>query len=193
MKNLNYLKMLERELKISAAWDARAASQRNIHAFVNTYLNPEPARYQPDGSYSLAYCLAAAGESINDQLRSGIITPRIQEIIEMFDDTYKAKCDLILYRGVSQFVYNQMVDNATDMPGVDLLEKGFLQTSLIKGRELPAQIHLRIYCPATTKAIFLGNVNYEGHFAEVDVMKGAQLKLISADDAYINVKLITTD
>lgn len=193
MKNLNYLKMLEKELEISSAWDAKAASQRNIHAFVNTYLNPEPARYQPDGSYSLAYCLAAAGESINDQLRSGIITPRVQEIIKMFDDNYKAKCDLILYRGVSQFVYDQMVDNATDMPGVDLLEKGFLQTSLIKGRELPAQIHLRIFCPAATKAIFLGDVNYEGHFSEVDVMKGAQLKLISADDAYINVKLITTD
>ena len=131
MRNLNYLKMVERELDVSSAWDAKASSQRNIHSFVNTYLNPEPARYQPDGSYSLAYCLAAAGESINDQLRSGIITPRIQEIIEMFDDTYKAKCDLILYRGVSKFVYNQMVDNATDMPGVDLLEKGFLQTSLI--------------------------------------------------------------
>ncbi len=39
---------------------------------------------------------------------------------------------------------------------------------------------------------YMGNVNYEQEYYEVDVMHGSKLKIISIDDEYINCKLLET-
>lgn len=74
----------------------------------------------------------------------------------------------------------------------DLYEKGFLATSLVKGHEINSKIKLRIYVPAGTKCVYMGNVNEEQGFYEVDVMHSSKLKIISMDDEYINCELLAT-
>lgn len=49
---------------------------------------------------------------------------------------YTTKQDIVVYRGVCDHVYELMIENAKKHPGTDLLEKGFLATSLVKGCEL---------------------------------------------------------
>ena len=39
----------------------------------------------------------------------------------------------------------------------------------------------------------MGNVNDEPEYYEVDVMRGAKLKIISMDDEYINCELLETE
>lgn len=78
------------------------------------------------------------------------------------------------------------------MTDCDLYEKGFLATSLVKGQEINSKIKLRIYVPAGTKCVYMGNVNNEQNFYEVDIMHGSKLKIISADNTYINCKLLET-
>ena len=100
--------------------------------------------------------------------------------------------DLILYRGVSDSVYQLMKKNAMSLSDCDLYEKGFLATSLVKGHEINSKIKLRIYVPAGIKCIYQGNVNEEQFFFEVDVMHGTKLKVISIDSEYINCKVLQT-
>lgn len=79
-----------------------------------------------------------------------------------------------------------------NMPDCDLYEKGFLACSLVKGHEINSRTKLRIYVPAGTKCVYMGNVNEEQGFYEVDVMHGSKLKIISIDDEYINCQLLAT-
>ena len=83
-----------------------------------------------------------------------------------------------------------MQENAKNMKGVDLYEKSFLQTSLVKGHESNSQYHLRIYVPKGTQAVYLGNVNDEQFYYEVDIQHGAKLKVVSMDETYINCILL---
>lgn len=46
--------------------------------------------------------------------------------------------------------------------------------------------------PQGTKCVYMGNVNEEQGFYEVDVMHGSKLKIISIDDEYINCQLLAT-
>lgn len=105
---------------------------------------------------------------------------------------YTTKQDIIVYRGICDHVYELMIKNAKMHPGTDLLEKGFLATSLVKGCELHYKKKLRIYVPAGTHAVYQGNVNDEQGFYEVDIQHEAHLKIISIDKEYINCKLLHT-
>lgn len=64
-------------------------------------------------------------------------------------------------RSLSGCVRKGILSNAESMKGVDLYEKAFLQTSLVKGHEINACYHLRIYVPEEREAVYLGNVNEE--------------------------------
>lgn len=83
-----------------------------------------------------------------------------------------------------------MQENAKSMKGVDLYEKAFLQTSLVKGHEINACYHLRIYVPEEREAVYLGNVNEEQSYYEVVLQHGAKLKVVSIDGKYINCRLL---
>lgn len=83
-------------------------------------------------------------------------------------------------------------NNKMIMTDCDLYEKGFLATSLVKGHELNSEIKLRIYVPVGTKCVYMGNVNEEQGYYEVDVMHSSKLKIISMDKEYINCKLLET-
>ena len=144
--------------------------------------------------YSLEYCLAHSGEIINERYRcdNHDYKDDIDKQIPSMVAQYTTKIPLVLYRGVCDYVYELMVRKAKGVEGTDLLEKGFLATSLVKGHEINYPIKLRIYVPAGTHVVYQGNVNYEQNFYEVDIQHEAHLKIISKDDIYINCLLLKT-
>lgn len=176
---------------IGASWDKLAPDKETAIEFAHTHINQEPERMIDAYHYSMEYCLAHSGESINERYRQN----RQDEIDLKIADTvakHTNDTDLILYRGICDYVYDLMKENAKDIPDCDLYEKGFLATSLVKGQELHYKIKLRIYVPAGTKCVYQGNVNDEQGFYEVDVMHGSKLKIESIDSEYINCRLLET-
>ena len=176
---------------IGASWDKLAPDKATAIEFAHTHINQEPERMIDAYHYSMEYYLAHSGESINERYRQN----RQDEIDLKIADTvakHTTDTDLILYRGICDYVYDLMKENAKDIPDCDLYEKGFLATSLVKGHEINSKIKLRIYIPAGTKCVYQGNVNEDQGFYEVDVMHGSKLKIISIDDEYINCKLLAT-
>ena len=176
---------------IGASWDKLAPTKEQAIEYAHTHINQEPERMIDATHYTMEYCLAHSGESINERYRQD----RTDEVDKKIAATVAANTtdtDLVLYRGVCEYVYDLMKENAKDMTDCDLYEKGFLATSLVKGHEINSKIKLRIYVPAGTKCVYQGNVNEEQNFYEVDVMHNSKLKIISIDDEYINCKLLAT-
>lgn len=178
-------------LETGASWDKLAPDKESAIEFAHKYINKEPKRMLDTSHYTMEYCLAHSGESINERYRQDL-QDEIDKQIAVMVSKHTTSTDLVLYRGVCNHVYKLMRENAKDMPDCDLYEKGFLATSLVKNHELNYKIKLRIYVPAGTKAIYQGNVNDEQGFYEVDVMHGAKLKIVSIDNTYINCKLTET-
>lgn len=178
-------------LKIGARWDELAVDKKSAIDFAQKHINQEPKRVTDAGQYSMEYCLAHSGVSINDRYRHDCANEIDEKIAEMVAE-HATDIDLILYRGVCDSVYKFMKSNAKDKSGCDFYEKGFLATSLVKGYEYNYKIKLRIYVPAGTKVIYQGNVDDEQELYEVDVMHGSKLKIISIDSEYINCRLIET-
>ena len=181
-------------LKIGTKWDKAALNETNVIEYAEQNINKEPSRYHLDNPnrFSYEYCLASSAESINNRYRHNQINATDQLISDTID-SYKTNMDLIVYRGVYEPIFYLMKTNAKSHSGIDLYEKGFMCTSLIKNCELQYKTKLRIFVPAGTKAIYMGNVNYELHkFYELTIQHDAALKIISIDKDYINCKLVRT-
>ena len=179
--------------KVGDNWDKLAPDKESAIEYAHTHINNDPMRMIAGTQrYSMEYCLAHSGESINERCRANQLGSIEKAIADMVN-TYFTDTDLVLYRGVCDHVYELMIENARGIAGCDFVEKGFLATSLVKNHELLCKKRLRIYVPKGTHVVYQGNVNYEQHFYEVDVQRGAKLKIISADKTYINCKLIATD
>lgn len=186
-----FLRIKGKFQNIGANWDKLAPTKEQAIEYAHNHINQEPERMIDANHYSMEYCLAHSGESINERYRQD----RTDEVDKKIAATVAANTtdtDLVLYRGVCEYVYDLMKENAKDIPDCDLYEKGFLATSLVKGHEINSKIKLRIYVPAGTKCVYQGNVNEEQGFYEVDVMHSSKLKIISIDDEYINCKLLAT-
>ncbi len=179
--------------RTGAHWDKKAQTEETANDFAELHINKEPEKYKK-GSYTVfsdEYCLAASGESINERYRTDRIDNDDQRIAATVS-THRTDTDLIVYRGVCEYVFDLMKENAKLHEGADLYEKGFMATSLVKTHELNFKTKLRIYVPAGTKCVFMGNVNHEPLFYEVDIQHGAALKIISIDKDYINCRLLET-
>lgn len=176
---------------IGAGWDKLAPDADTAIQFAHTHINPEPQRMIDMNHYTMEYCLAHSGESVNERFRQNRCNKVDLQIAEMVA-SHTTDTDLVLYRGVCDHVFKLMKENATDKTDCDLYEKGFLATSLVKGHELNYKIKLRIKVPAGTKCVYMGNVNYEQEYYEVDIMHSSKLKIISIDDTYINCELLET-
>lgn len=186
-----FLRIKGKFQNIGANWDKLAPTKEQAIEYAHNHINQEPARMIDANHYSMEYCLAHSGEIVNERYRQNRQDEIDLKIGDMVAE-HKTDTDLVLYRGVCDYVYDLMKENAKDIPDCDLYEKGFLATSLVKGHEINSKIKLRIYIPAGTKCVYQGNVNEEQGFYEVDVMHGSKLKIISIDDEYINCKLLAT-
>lgn len=186
-----YYRIKEKFFHFGDNWDKMSPAESEAIAFAHLFINPEPKRMTPNGNFTLEYCLAASGSPISDRYRNGTETEIDKAIANCLSHNHTKK-DLVLYRGLCRKNYNDMKINAKNTKNCDLLELGFLHTSLIKGHEEDGQIKLRILVPEGTKAVYLGNVNYEQHLYEVTIQHGAMLKIISRDNNYINCQLLHT-
>lgn len=191
MKNKLFYHLKEKIKHIGADWDNLAPDKDTAIEYAHRHINPEPEQMIDEKHYSMQYCFAHSGESVNERFRQNRADNIDLQIAEMVASN-TTDTDLVLYRGVCDYVFDLMKKNAKNMPDCDLYEKGFLATSLVKGQELNYKIKLRIYVPAGTKCVYMGNVNNEQGFYEVDVMNNSKLKIISIDDKYINCKLLAT-
>lgn len=189
MKLPFYYKVIGKIYNIGKKWDKLSPLKEDAIEFAHKNINPEPIRESTSSRHSLEYYLAHSGESINERYRKDRPDDEDLKTANMVA-LHKTKVPMVLYRGVCENVFQQMQENAKNIKGVDLFEKSFLQTSLVKGQESNADYHLRIYVPEGTEAVYLGNVNYEQHYYEVDLQHGAKLKIISEDYKYINCKLL---
>lgn len=187
-----YYRILDLFKHTGADWDKLAPTEENAIEFAHKFINEDPERMESLHVYSLEYCLAHSGEIINERYRSGHYLDDVDRRIPSMLEKYTTSTPLVVYRGVCDHVYEQMINNAKDIKGVDLVEKGFLATSIVKGREIQYDTKLRIYIPAGTHAVYQGNVNYEQGYYEVDVQHDAHLKIISIDKEYINCLLLKT-
>ena len=178
-------------LGIGANWDRLAPDKDTAIDFAHTHINKEPERMIDMNHYTMEYCLAHSGESVNERFRQNRADETDLKIAAMVDE-HTTDTDLVLYRGVCDHVFELMQKNAKKIPDCDLYEKGFLACSLVKGQELNYRIKLRIYVPAGSKCVYQGNVNDEQGFYEVDVMHSSKLKIESIDSEYINCRLLET-
>lgn len=192
MKPLYIYRLKETFCKIGIRWERLSPKISEANEYAYKHINKEPSSMKDHQHYFLAYCLAHSGETINTRLRNDNAEKIDKEIAAMVS-SHRTDVDLILYRGVCEHVYNLMVENARGRANCDFYEKGFMATSLVKGNEIKSKIRLRIYVPAGSKVVFMGNVNEEPDFYEVDIMHGAMLKIVSVDNTYINCKLLGTD
>ena len=170
------------------AWDKLAPNADEAIDFAHKHINEEPERMIDENHYTMEYCLAHCGDTINEQNRQDKTDWQIADMVAQ----HMTDTDLVLYRGICDYVYKLMQKNAKDMPDCDLYEKGFLATSLVREHESNSNIKLRIYVPAGTKCVYQGNVNDEQNYYEVDVMHGSKLKIVSIDKVYINCRLLST-
>lgn len=179
--------------KIGEKWDKMALTEENVVEFAEEHINKEPEKYK-EGSfteYTMEYYLAAYGESINGRYRQNRADD-VDEQVAVALDSHRTDIDLIVYRGICDYVYTLMKKNAKGIAGADLFEKGFMATSLVKGHEINSKIKLRILVPKGSKCVYMGNVNNEIGYYEVTIQHNAVLKIISIDKEYINCKLLET-
>ena len=186
MKNL-LLKWREYVNKTGKKWDKLAPTEEEAIEFAHANINPEPERMITPTHFSYEYYLAHYGESVNTRMRQDRADNEDMEAIKMVA-SHSNKVDIVLYRGVCEAVYQQMRENAKGMDA-DLYEKAFLQCSLVKGNEIHGKYRLRIYVPAGTECVYLGNVNDEQYYYEVVIQAGRKLRIVGIDDTYINCVL----
>ncbi|GLB26540.1 hypothetical protein LXJ15735_27810 [Lacrimispora xylanolytica] len=142
MRSFNNYRIIEKFWHIGNKWDRLSPSEKNAIEFAHTNINIEPSRMATDGiHYSLEYCLAHSGETINGRYRYGRPVPIDLQIADMIS-THRTKVPIVLYRGVCEYVFRKMCENAKHIEKADLYEKAFLQTSLVKGHEIKSQYHL---------------------------------------------------
>lgn len=186
------LNIIKKNRNVGSEWDKLAPSREQAVEFAHVNINEEPQKYVGDSMrYTAEYTLAHYMELLNNDLRKDRIDKDGMHVEKMLSE-HTTDTDLVLYRGVHESVYSLMKENAKEVGGCDLYEKGFMACCLVKGQELKTDIRLRIYVPAGSHVVFQGNVNEEPDFYEVDIQRGAKLQVISSDDKYINCRLLET-
>ena len=204
MKPMIYYRIKELLFHIGAKWDKKAIKEENAVDFAHEHINAEPKQCMD----SLEYLLANEGENINKQLRNREMQDvdiYIRDIINMLNNN-TTDTDLIVYRGIQDNVFDEVLENLIEEASIfsdcDLYDKGILATSLVKGKELrgsrspqkPNKFKgFRILVPKGSHVKYMGNVNFEEHYYEVDIQHGAKLQVISADKEYINCLLLSTN
>jgi hypothetical protein len=190
MLNVWYYKLKEKIFRYGEKWDALAPCESEAIVFAHKNINKEPKKGSPP--YSVEYKLAMSAETINESLRSG--KKDFDDFSKELQSKYSLKEDIVVYRGVSEIPYTKMKKAAESIRGIDFLERGFLNTSIVKGKQINYDCQLRIFLPKGTCSFYVGNITSEEKiYYEVIVQKGAKLKILSMDKNFINCKLIATD
>ena len=181
--------------KIGAIWDSMAQTTTTAIDFAHTNINPPPTIEQ-----KWMYVLSKNVEHYNKTLRypkSANSKDTINEIAENVRNN-KSKKDLILYRQITKYGFENMLKEAKSMKNIDLYDKGFMCTTLVKGVEHSfgygygedkGVIRLRIYAPEGTGCVYMSDIQEPGNY-EVILPTGTKLKIISKGLKYVNCKVL---
>ena len=200
MININFFYYIKDFIcHISKKWDGMAQNTSSAINFAHDKINLEPSHEQ-----KWFNTLAHNIEHYNRILRSSNSNAskdtidNINEISNHIRDNMLQN-DIILYRQISKTAFENMKKEAQSFSNIDLYDKGFICTTLVKGIEnhygfdynsQNRYIKLRIYVPAETGCIYMGNINSEDGNYEVILPPGSKFKIISIDRYYINCKII---
>lgn len=169
-------------------WENYKITKEEAHKFGEMYINKEPIA-KNGYKFTLEYELSHYGDSINENLRRNNITPKILQMTNLIANN-KTKKDIVIYRGVCEAVYKQMINNTSNLNEIDLYEKGFFYSSLVEGHEIQSSYQLRVFVPIGTNALYQGNVNNDINRFEVILQRDTKLKILSIDNKYINCIII---
>ena len=103
MKNKAFYRIKDKFKHIGVFWDELALDEGNAIEYAHRHINPEPQRMIDINNYTMEYCLACSGDSINERFRQGRARHRDLQIAEMVA-SHTTDTDLILYRGVCDCV-----------------------------------------------------------------------------------------
>lgn len=107
MKPTFFYRIKDAILGIGVGWDKLSPDKDIAKDFAYEHINEEPKRMIDIHHYSMEYCLAHSGEAVNERYRhnrQGEIDLKIAEMVaEHTTDT-----NLVLYRGVCDYVYDLM-------------------------------------------------------------------------------------
>lgn len=176
-------------------WDNYDVPEKNAIDFAHEHINLEPKRcFHTDDDpytnhYTIEYLLAFFGISINQEIRHNDPYSKAN-IIANIVNSNNTDTPFIVYRGIAWSTLLEMYKRAKEFPDADLYEIGFVHTSLVRDHELINSCHLRIFVPSGSSCVYLGNVNYEQHYYEVVLQRGAKFKFLSIDNKYINLEYI---
>ena len=92
---------------IGVKWDELAPDKDKAREYAHAHINQEPKRMIDNNRYSMEYCLAHSGEIINERYRENRADNIDLQIAEMVA-THTTDTDLVLYRGVCDYVYDLM-------------------------------------------------------------------------------------
>lgn len=188
-----YYQLTEKIKHYGASLDKLALAKDEAVEFAHKYINDEP-KLKIGNNYSWEHKLAYHGEYINSHYRQNKPPEEWHKEIATGIAKITTQKDIVVYRGVTNDVFDLMKQNAKGIRGANLVEKSFMQTSLAKDVKLPGNIKLRIYVPKGTHAVYLGNVNdEEERWYEVAIQHGAKLKILSIDNTYINCRLLESE
>ena len=181
--------------KIGAIWDSMAQTTTTAIDFAHKNINPPPTMEQ-----KWMYVLSKNVEHYNKTLRypkSANSKDTINEIAENVRNN-KSKKDLILYRQITKYGFENMLKEAKSMKNIDLYDKGFMCTTLVKGVEHTfgygygadeGFTRLRIYAPEGTGCVYMSDIQESGNY-EVILPPGTKLKIISKGLNYVNCKVL---
>ena len=187
--------------KFGSIWDSMAQTATTAIDFAHTNINPPPTMEQ-----KWMNVLSKNVEHYNKTLRYPESTnskDRINEIAEINEiaknvRNNKSKKDLILYRQITNEGYENMLEEAKSMKNIDLYDKGFMCTSLVKGVEHTfgygygadeGFTRLRIYAPEGTGCVYMFDIQESGNY-EVILPPGTKLKIISKGLNYVNCQVL---
>lgn len=190
---MNYIKLLKYRvidlvMDFSSRLDKMSMAEETAADFAHENINPDLSDFTDPIGWG--YDLTHIGADINKYLREheldssrntyGDLDKRA-DTIAYYIGCLPVHKRFVVYRGVFPDTLDQMYRLGKNH-GCDLYDPGFLQTSLIKGREERREYRLRILVPNGTHAVYLGSngiINPGDHYHEVDIQRGASLKILS--------------
>lgn len=69
MKPILFYRIKEAILRIGASWDKLSPDKDTAIDFAHIHINEEPERMDDKNNFTMEYCLAASGESVNERFR----------------------------------------------------------------------------------------------------------------------------
>ena len=139
-------------------------------------------------------------EGFNERLRAGRMLLDDWKYLDMelskMINRYKMPERIVVFRGITNSAYKQMIKDAetirgnNSFPAKYLIERAYMSTSLIKGRELKSEILLKIFVPKGINFLYIGENSVSPDQTEMLFGKNTVMQEIGQNGNCIEVEII---